>query len=133
MNCKLLSFSVLATVLMMAKDIQTPVQAKPETYKCESYKAMNGQWRYRISPPLQGSFSNTPNSQNFMNCFIPVSSKKCRYDNNTGDDWHECGKCKKAPNDPFNFCLREGYGEIIEVPNRGRYRAFRTGTTIVLD
>jgi hypothetical protein len=53
--------------------------------------------------------------------------------NNTGDGWHECGKCKKAPNDPFNFCLGEGYGEIIEVPNRGRYRAFRTGTTIVLD
>ena len=50
-----------------------------------------------------------------------------------GDGWHECGKCKKAPNDPFNFCLREGYGEIIEVHNRGRYRVFRTGTTIVLE
>ncbi|MFM7713861.1 MAG: hypothetical protein ACKO7A_14470, partial [Microcystis sp.] len=67
---------MLATVLMMAIDIQTPVQAKPETYKCESYKTMDGQWRYRISPSLQGSFGKAPNSQTLMSCFIPASNKK---------------------------------------------------------
>jgi len=133
MICKILSVSMVATVLMMAMDVSAPVQAKPETYECESYKTINGQWRYRISPSLQGSFGNVPNSPSLMKCFIPVSNKKCRYSLYTGDVWQECGKCKKAPNDPFNFCVGEGYGEIIEVPNRGRYRAFQTGTTIALD
>ncbi len=111
----------------------TPVAAKQKSYKCESYKTINGQWRYRISPELQGSFGKAPNSPSLMSCFIPVSNKKCRYNHNTGDGWLECGKCKKSPSDPFNFCLGEGYGEIIEVPNGSRYRAFMTETSIVLD
>jgi hypothetical protein len=126
MICKLLSVSMLATVLVAVAS-STPVQAKPKTYKCESYKTTDGQWRYRISPSLEGSFISR------SLCFIPVSQKKCKYDGNLGHGWRECGNCKTSPADPFNFCVGEGYGEIVEAPGGDRYRVFQKGTTILLD
>ena len=59
--------------------------------------------------------------------------KSVKYDGNLGHGWRECGNCKTSPADPFNFCVGEGYGEIVEALGGDRYRAFRIGTTIVLD
>jgi hypothetical protein len=108
-------------------DLPSSDVSSSPSFKCESYKTIDGQWKYRLSPSLQGSFVRG------SLCYIPVTPKKCKYDSNLGYGLRECGNCKTSPADTFNFCLEEGYGEIVEASGGDRYRAFRTGTTIVLD
>ncbi|MFO5441515.1 MAG: hypothetical protein ACLBM4_23315, partial [Dolichospermum sp.] len=66
----------------------TPVAAQLKTYKCESYKTIDGQRKYRVTPAIAGSFTGPylmGGKVSSEACFVPLTKKQCFFKNNEPD------------------------------------------------
>ncbi len=107
--------------------------AQSGTYSCEEYRHISGGTKYRVSPPIRGSFISEYHL--FIKCFVPVSSKTCEYKGSINDWWHICGaSCVKDYLEDLDSrdyeCLINltNNGGIVEDDNGRKYYQFEEGT-----
>ncbi|MDM3859316.1 MAG: hypothetical protein PT118_05645 [Aphanizomenon gracile PMC644.10] len=112
----------------------TPVAAQLKTYKCESYKTIDGQRKYRVTPAIAGSFTGPylmGGKVSSEACFVPLTKKQCFFKNNEPDpigltthEWYNCGQEWLRPG--FWIKTDFGKGEIVENNNGKKYHVFST-------
>ena len=114
-------------IFLLSGTVSTPSIAQAQTiHRCEQYTNINGTTAYRVTPSIAGSFGFFNPSNPFRECFVPITSKQCRYKSTSGNQWSRCGVPEKGQ----VFSL--GVGEIVE--NNGKnYHAFQNGVEFAFE